>query len=59
MKTTPLTLVLLLLVATAVAQIQDQGLQKGVDEFAGTIICEQQVYRYRGSRQTHPKSSPG
>ena len=43
MKTTLLALVLLLLVATAVAQIQDQGLQKGVDEFAGTIICEQQV----------------
>lgn len=29
--------------ALAVAQIQDQGLQKSIDEFTGTVICEQQV----------------
>lgn len=34
---------LVLLFATATAQIRDQGLRKSIDEFEGTVVCEQQV----------------
>ncbi|MDE0099312.1 MAG: hypothetical protein OXM87_06845 [Truepera sp.] len=36
-------LFVLLVAALAVAQVQDLGLQKRIDEFAGTTTCEQQV----------------
>ena len=44
MKRSCIVLVIALL-ATATAQqlIRDQGLQRSIDEFAGTVICEQKV----------------
>ena len=37
------TLVVLLLATAVFAQIRDLGLEKGVDEFTGTVTCEQWV----------------
>lgn len=37
------TSVVLLLATTVFAQIQDRGLEKSVDEFTGTVLCEQWV----------------
>ena len=37
------TSAVLLLATTVFAQIQDRGLEKSVDEFTGTVLCEQWV----------------
>ena len=38
-----IALVLLSLVTVGFTQIQDRGLEKGIDEFTGTTLCEQWV----------------